>query len=67
MQQLSKIIESRQEVYAHALLYARDAQFELIDALLLSPALRVSSYPLTHMRARPPEKLRCWPRGRRAR
>lgn len=40
MQQFSKIIEFRQEVYEHAFTQARDAQFELIDALLLSPAIR---------------------------
>jgi hypothetical protein len=36
MQQFSKFIEFRQAVYDHALTRARDAQFELVDALLLS-------------------------------
>jgi len=43
MQQFSRIIEFRQDVYTHAFLRARDAQFELVDALLLSPSIR--SYP----------------------
>lgn len=43
MQEFSKIIEFRQDVYAHAFPRARDAQFELLDALLLSPSIR--SYP----------------------
>jgi len=36
MQQFNKLIEFRQTVYGHAFTRARDAQFELIDALLLS-------------------------------
>jgi hypothetical protein len=43
MQQFTKIIEFRQHLYQHALTRARDAQFELVDALLLSRAL--NSYP----------------------
>ena len=43
MRQFSKIIEFRQEVYTYAFTQARDAQFELIDALLLSRSIR--SYP----------------------
>lgn len=43
MKQFNKLIEFRQAVYAHGLVWAKDAQFELIDALLLSPAIR--SYP----------------------
>ena len=36
MQQFNKLIEFRQAIYDHALTQARDAQFELVDALLLS-------------------------------
>ena len=36
MQQFNNLIEFRQTVYAHVLTRARDAQFELVDALLLS-------------------------------
>ncbi len=36
MQQFSNLIEFRQTVYDHVLTRARDAQFELVDALLLS-------------------------------
>jgi len=36
MQQFSKLIEFRQTVYDYGLTRARDAQFELMDALLLS-------------------------------
>lgn len=43
MQQSNTIVEFRQQVYRHAFTRARDAQFELIDALLLSPVIR--SYP----------------------
>ena len=43
MKQFNKIIEFRQAVYERGLVWAKDAQFELIDALLLSPAIR--SYP----------------------
>ncbi len=41
--QLNKMIEFRQQVYAHALTKARDAQFELIDALLSNR--RIQSFP----------------------
>jgi len=43
MKQFTKLIEFRQAVYAHGLTQARDAQFELVDAILLSPAVR--SFP----------------------
>lgn len=36
MQQFNKLIEFRQAIYEQALTRARDAQFELVDALLLS-------------------------------
>lgn len=39
MEQFNKIIAFRQEVYQHGLTKAKDAQFELVDALLLSPAI----------------------------
>ena len=41
--QLNKIIEFRQQVYAHGLTKARDAQFELIDALLSNRSIQ--SFP----------------------
>ena len=41
--QLNKIIEFRQQVYAHGLIKARDAQFELVDALLSNR--RIQSFP----------------------
>jgi len=41
--QLTKLIEFRQAVYEQGLTKARDAQFELLDALLLSPA--IESFP----------------------
>jgi len=43
MQQFNKLIEFRQAVYDHGLIRARDAQFELLDALLLSSSIR--SFP----------------------
>jgi hypothetical protein len=43
MEQFAKLIEFRQAVYEHGLTRARDAQFELVDALLLSPVVR--SFP----------------------
>jgi hypothetical protein len=43
MEQFNNIIEFRQAVYEHGLTKARDAQFELVDALLLSPTIR--SFP----------------------
>lgn len=43
MKQFTKLIEFRQAVYEHGLVRARDAQFELVDALLLSPVIR--SFP----------------------
>jgi len=43
MQQFNRIIEFRQQVYAHVFTRERDAQFELLDALLLSWGF--SSYP----------------------
>jgi hypothetical protein len=42
-EQLNKIITFRQAVYEQAFTRARDAQFELLDALLLSSNL--SSFP----------------------
>jgi hypothetical protein len=43
MQQFNKLIEFRQAVYEYGLTRAQDAQFELVDALLLSPSIR--SFP----------------------
>ncbi len=43
MEQFTKLIEFRQAVYDRGLTRARDAQFELVDALLLSPPIR--SFP----------------------
>jgi hypothetical protein len=43
MPQFTKLIEFRQQLYEHAFSRERDAQFELLDALLLS--LGISSYP----------------------
>ena len=39
MEQFNKLIAFRQAVYQHGLHKAKDAQFELVDALLLSPAI----------------------------
>ena len=41
--QLTKLIEFRQQIYGNALTKARDAQFDLIDALLSNR--RISSLP----------------------
>lgn len=43
MKQSTKLIEFRQAVYDHGLTRTKDAQFELIDALLLTPGIR--SFP----------------------
>jgi len=43
MEQFTNLIEFRQDVYNCGLIRARDAQFELVDALLLSPTIR--SFP----------------------
>ena len=43
MKQFTKLIEFRQAVYEHGLTRAKDTQFELVDALLLSPVIR--SFP----------------------
>lgn len=43
MEQFTKFIEFRQAIYEQGLTRARDAQFELMDALLLSPPIR--SFP----------------------
>ncbi|MDH7485408.1 MAG: hypothetical protein QHJ81_03935, partial [Anaerolineae bacterium] len=43
MEQFTNLIEFRQAIYDHGLTYARDAQFDLLDALLLSPPVR--SFP----------------------
>jgi len=43
MEQFNKIIEFRQAVYDHGLTLTKDAQFELMDALLLNPGIR--SFP----------------------
>jgi hypothetical protein len=43
MDQFTNIIEFRQAIYDHGLTKAKDAQFELVDALLLSPPIR--SFP----------------------
>ncbi|MGD2027767.1 MAG: hypothetical protein PVI99_08125, partial [Anaerolineales bacterium] len=41
--QFNKIIDFRQSIYEHALTKERDAQFELVNALLLSNKLQ--SFP----------------------
>lgn len=41
--QLNKLIEFRQQIYDNALGKARDAQFELVDALLSN--CRINSFP----------------------
>jgi len=49
--QLNKIIEFRQQVYAHGLTKARDAQFELVDALLSNRSIQTFpelSFPVCH-------------------
>ena len=43
MDQFNNIIEFRQAIYDHGLTKAKDTQFELVDALLLSPPIR--SFP----------------------
>jgi len=43
MKQFNNLIEFRQAVYDHGLLRFADAQFDLVDALLLSPPIR--SFP----------------------
>ena len=43
MEQFNKLIEFRQAVYDKGLVWAKDAQFELVDALLFSPPIR--SFP----------------------
>jgi len=43
MEQFNKLIEFRQAIYEHGFTKARDAQFELIDALLLGQPIR--SFP----------------------
>jgi len=43
MEQFNSLIEFRQIVYDHGLTKAQDAQFELIDALLVGAVIR--SYP----------------------
>ncbi len=43
MQQFNNLIEFRQTVYHRALTRSRDAQFELVDALLLSAPIH--SFP----------------------
>ena len=43
MEQFNKLIEFRQAIHGHGLTLAKDAQFELVDALLLGPHIR--SFP----------------------
>jgi len=43
MTQFNNLIEFRQAVYDHGLVRFADAQFDLVDALLLSPPIR--SFP----------------------
>ena len=43
MKQFAELIEFRQAVYEHRLSRARDAQFERVDALLLSSLIYDSS------------------------
>jgi hypothetical protein len=40
MEQFNTLIEFRQAVYDHDLTLTKDAQFELVDALLLSLPIR---------------------------
>ena len=58
MEQFNNLIEFRQAVYDQGLTLARDAQFELIDALLLSPYVR--SFPELTLS---PAFRRKWPSG----
>jgi hypothetical protein len=39
MKQSSKLVEFRQAIYDHGLTLTKDAQFELVDALLLNPGI----------------------------
>ena len=43
MEQFNNLIEFRRAVYDHGLILARDAQFELVDSLLLG--LPIRSFP----------------------
>ena len=43
MEQFNNLIEFRQAIYEHGVTAARDAQFELVDALLLGRPIR--SFP----------------------
>jgi hypothetical protein len=56
MQQFNNLIEFRQTVYDHVLTRARDAQFELVDALLLSAPIH--TFPEL---SRSPAFRRQWP------
>jgi len=58
MEQFNNLIEFRQAVYDQGLTLARDAQFELMDALLLSPYVR--SFPELTLS---PAFRRKWPSG----
>ena len=49
MEQFTNLIEFRQAIYNHGLTKARDAQFELLDALLLGQPIRSLHLPsLSH-------------------
>ena len=55
-EQINKLSEFRQAVYTYGLNGERDAQFELVDALLLSPT--VASFPAL---SQSPVFRRGWP------
>lgn len=48
MQEFNNLIEFRQTVYSQVLTLSRDAQFELVDALLLSAPIH--SFPQRNRR-----------------
>ena len=56
MEQSSKLIEFRQAIHDHGLTRAKDAQFELLDALFPSPVIR--SFPELSLS---PVSRRQWP------
>jgi len=55
-QDINKLIEFRQAIYAHALRARRDALFDLLDALICEGA--VSSFPMLSQSSRFQRK---WP------
>ena len=58
MKQSSKLVEFRQAIYDHGLTLTKDAQFELVDALLLNPGIR--SFPeLSLFASLPAQMVKC--------